>query len=121
LELVPESDGRATVEAAPGELAKAGVTWERLSGWLPGGMDRDAWEAAIPNMGYMALLRNLRNFEQVGVREAVLDRVAATLADADEVRQSRQFPYRFWSAYQSSGTVRFGPALEPALAHSLGH
>lgn len=119
LELVPEQDRRAAIEVAPGDLAEAGVTWERLSGWLPGGMDREAWEAAIPTMGYMALLRNLRNFEQAGVRDAILDRVAAKLADPEEVRQSRQFPYRFWSAYQSSGTVRFAPALEQALQHSL--
>ena len=26
-------------------LEDAGVTWEWLAGWLPGGMDAEAWEA----------------------------------------------------------------------------
>lgn len=90
------------------------VSWERLSGWLPGGMDAEAWEAVIPQMGYMALLRNLRNFEDAGVSPSVLDTVAATIADPAEVHASRQFPYRFLSAWKFSETMRFGPALEAA-------
>ncbi len=93
-------------------------TWERLSGWLPGGMDAQAWERAIPNMSYMALLRNLRNFEQAGVSNAVLAEVASIIANPAQVVKSRQLPYRFWAAYKSSGTVRFAPAIETALQAS---
>jgi hypothetical protein len=35
----------------PRALADAGVSWERLSGWLLGGMDAEAWESVIPSMG----------------------------------------------------------------------
>lgn len=100
-------------------LADAGYTWERLSGWLPGGMDAEAWEAIIPSMGYMALLRNIRNFETTGVSKETLTKVAEKLADPEEVARSRQFPYRFWSAWKASGTMFFGPALEAALDLSV--
>ncbi len=96
-------------------LAAAGMTWESLSGWLNGPMDKAAWEAVIPSMGYMALLRNLRNFDEARVRDEVAATVAAKLADPDEVARSRQFPYRFFSAYLAAPSLRWGVALEKAL------
>src|SRR5690349_13152153 len=76
-------DARRAVLDEPGvgdRFRRAGVTWEWLSGWLGGPMDAKAWEAVIPAMGYMALLRNLRNFDDAGVskavREAVMDRLS---------------------------------------------
>lgn len=110
---------RRSLLADPGLLAQAGLTWEALSGWLQGPMDAQAWEAVIPSMGYMALLRNLRNFEQAGVSGQTLDVVAARLADAESVAQSRQFPIRFYSAWKATGSTRFGWPLEQALEHSL--
>jgi hypothetical protein len=82
-------------------------------------MDAQAWEAIIPSMGYMARLRNLRNFEKAGVDRKVLQVVADELADPAAVAESRQFPYRFLSAYLNSGTVFFADALEDALGASL--
>jgi len=108
-------------DEGPEALSEAGYTWERLSGWLPGGMDAEAWEAIIPSMGYMALLRNLRNFEQAKVDKAVLTQVAERLSDPEQVVKSRQFPYRFWSAFKNSGTMFFGPALEAALEGSVAN
>lgn len=120
IDSIAPDDRRAFLrDHGPAELADSGFTWERLSGWLPGGMDAEAWEAIIPSMGYMALLRNLRNFEKANVNEAVLRQVADKLADPDEVARSRQFPYRFLSAYLNSGTTYFAPALEKALDLSL--
>lgn len=105
-------------DALPMAVA-AGWSWERLAGWLPGGMDSEAWEAVIPNMGYMALLRNLRNFEEAGVSKAVLKGVAAKLVDPNEVKNSRQFPYRFLQAYLANKSLTFGTTLEDALELSL--
>lgn len=95
--------------------AAGGITWEWLSGWLPGGMDAEAWEAVIPQMGYMALLRNLRNFDEAGISPSVAAGVAARLVSPDEVAKSRQFPYRFWSAWNANKTMSWGGALETAL------
>ncbi|MET9731017.1 TROVE domain-containing protein [Streptomyces sp. NPDC006458] len=75
------------------------MTWESLAGWLLGPMDAAAWEAIIRSMGLMALTRNLRNFDEAGVSDEAAEQVAARLADPEEVRRSRQFPYRFLSAY----------------------
>lgn len=105
------------------ELMKsAGMTWESLSGWLQGPMDKQAWEAIIPSMGYMALLRNLRNFVQAGVSQKVMNTVLAKLADPDEVAKSKQFPFRFLAAYQANkGNLKIASALEDALNSSLAN
>lgn len=51
-------------------------------------------------LGYMALLRNLRNILQSKVRPKFLSIACNRLADAEEVARSRQFPFRFMSAYK---------------------
>ncbi|HJP87801.1 MAG TPA: TROVE domain-containing protein [Candidatus Limnocylindrales bacterium] len=121
LEQMPLDDRRALLGAPDvGERFKrAGVTWEWLSGWLNGPMDAQAWEAVIPSMGYMALLRNLRNFDDAGVSDATRKAVAAKLADPAEVASSRQLPLRFYSAWKSLSTMHWGDALERALELSL--
>ena len=72
-------------------------------------------------MGYMALLRNLRNFDEAGVPDDVAERVAAKLADPDEVARSRQFPFRFLAAYEQAPSLRWGHALDTALQLSLAN
>ncbi|MBT2386816.1 TROVE domain-containing protein [Streptomyces sp. ISL-11] len=102
-------------------LHEAGMTWESLAGWLQGPMDRAAWEAVIPSMGYMALLRNLRNFDEAGVSDEVAEAVCRKLADPEQVARSRQLPMRFYSAYNAAPSLRWGHALEKALTASLGN
>ncbi len=102
-------------------LADAGMTWEALAGWLQGPMDAAAWQAVIPSMGYMALLRNLRNLDQAGVCGDVAAQVAARLADPQEVARSRQLPMRFVSAYRAAPSLRWAYPLEQALGHSLSN
>lgn len=109
-------DSGEAVEA----IKSAGLTWEVLSGILPGGMDSKAWEAVIPAMGYMALLRNLRNFLQAGVSAPTLNGVLARLSDPEEVAKSKQLPMRFLSAYHANkDNLKVAAALEEALNHSL--
>ena len=110
---------RRTVLSDPSRLASAGMTWESIAGWLQGPMDARTWEAVIPSMGYMALLRNLRNFDQAGVSDAVAKTVADKLSDPDEVARSRQLPMRFLSAYRAAPSLRWSWALEQAITHSL--
>lgn len=110
---------RAWDTAAAVYLREAGMTWEALAGWLNGPMDAVAWEAIIPTMGYMALLRNLRNFDQAGVSDTHAKIVAEKLADPEQVAASRQFPFRFLAAYQTAPSLRWSWPLEQALNHSL--
>lgn len=71
---------------------------------------RAKWEELIDSgkLGYMALLRNLRNIQEAGVSYVHLQKVCARLADADEVAKAKQFPFRYLAAYRelsSLGTV----------------
>ncbi|WP_030340046.1 TROVE domain-containing protein [Streptomyces sp. NRRL S-1022] len=115
---------RRAVVTGPGgaeRLAAAGMTWEALAGWLHGPVDAAVWEAVIPSMGPMALLRNLRNFDAAGVSDEVAARVAARLSDASEVARSRQFPFRYLAAHRHAPSQRWAAALERALGHSLAN
>ena len=76
-------------------------TWEtQLSA---NGNNRETWEKLIDSgkVGYMALLRNLRNILNSQPRN--IDKVFAKLSDPVAVRKSKQLPFRFLSAYKSVG------------------
>jgi hypothetical protein len=119
LAALPVNERRAALE--PLRLKEAGMTWEALAGWLQGPMDRQAWEAIIPNMGIMALLRNLRNFDQAGVSDAVAAGIIAKLQDPEVIAKSRQLPMRFLSAYRAAPSLRWSYPLEVAMGHSLAN
>lgn len=135
LNALPTKDRRKFLNS-PGaieKLSEAGFTWESLSGWLADGkgMDAQAWESIIPSMGYMALLRNLRNFDEAppgagtpalgGISDAVANKVIAKLTDPEEVAKSMQFPFRFLSAYKEVPSDRWQHALGVALDLSTGN
>jgi hypothetical protein len=103
----------------PDMLAAAAMTWEAVPALVDGPWTAQLWEAIVPSMGYMALLRNLRNFDEAGVCDEVAATVAARLADPQQVARSRQFPFRFYAAHKNTGSLRWGQALEVALRHSL--
>lgn len=92
------------------------ATWETVSSYTD--MNAGVWMNLIPHMGYMALLRNLRNFDEAGISHAFEELVTRKLADPDEVARSRQLPFRFWSAWKHSNTMSYGPAIEAAMEES---
>ncbi|MFI6118367.1 TROVE domain-containing protein [Streptomyces sp. NPDC051064] len=120
---LPVAERRAVITGPGGvdRLAEAGMTWEALAGWLQGPMDAAAWEAVIPSMGAMALVRNLRNFDEAGVSDDVAAGVAERISDPEAVAASRQFPFRYLAAYQHAPSLRWAYPLERALGHSLGN
>jgi len=63
---------------------------------------KSKWEELIDSgkLGYMALLRNLRNIQEAGVSYAYLQKVCEILADADKVANAKQFPFRYLAAYR---------------------
>lgn len=85
-------------------------TWERFSGWI-GEMDAAAWEAAIPGMGVMALIRNLRNFDQARISNEVVNQVIAKITDPQEVAASRIWPLNVMAAYKMSESDNYQRAL----------
>ncbi|MFD9129735.1 TROVE domain-containing protein [Kitasatospora sp. NPDC059571] len=117
-------DRRYALVTGPGgayRLAAAGMTWEALAGWLQGPLDAAVWEAVIPSMGAMALVRNLRNFDRAGISDTAAAEVARRIADPAEVARSRQFPFRFLAAHRAAPGPRWEQALETALGHSLAN
>jgi hypothetical protein len=84
------------------------------------------WEELIfsNRLGYMALLRNLRNILEAGVDTAALDKTCATLASPGAVAASKQLPFRFLSAYRELKDVKSGrtgrvlEALEKAIMYT---
>ncbi|MEU2153495.1 TROVE domain-containing protein [Streptomyces sp. NPDC019396] len=120
---LPVAERRAVVTGPGGaeRLTQAGVTWEALAGWLQGPMDAAAWEAVIPSMGAMAMVRNLRNFDEAGVSDEVAAQVAARISDPEAVAASKQFPFRYLAAYQHAPSLRWSYPLEKALGHSLAN
>lgn len=117
----PRGAGREML-CNPEVLRDAGMTWEdalSLAGQV--NVDkRQVWEAMVPSMGIMALLRNLRNFDQAGVSDKVAQQVIDRLTDPEEIARSRQFPFRFLAAYRATkDSLRWAYPLEQALNHSL--
>jgi hypothetical protein len=103
-------------------LARAGMTWEDALSLAGSGLDQKRlWEAMIPSMGCMALLRNLRNFDEAGVGDDVAALICARFTDPGEMARSRQFPYRFLAAYENAPSLRWGVALDRALQLSLSN
>lgn len=92
------------------------LTWEtELSAH---GNNRETWEKLIDSgkVGYMALLRNLRNIIQAN--PANIEKVYQLIENPEAVKRSRQLPFRFLSAYKSIsgiGGSRAFDALESAI------
>lgn len=114
---LPLDERRARVLNRPeAVLSAAGATWEWVaSTLLPGGMGAQEWAAVIPQMGVMALLRNLRNFDEAKVDRDAVQAVTAKLVDADEVAKSRILPLRVLQAHLATSRVQWTVALEMAL------
>jgi hypothetical protein len=103
-------------------LREAGMTWEDVLSLAGSKVDKaKLWTSLIPSMGYMALLRNLRNFDEAGVSDEVAATVAARIADPEQVAKSRQLPMRFLSAYRAAPSLRWSYPLEQALGHCLAN
>lgn len=79
----------------------------------------EQYELLVPEMGYMALLRNLRKLDEVGLKAATAKKIADKIGDPAEVAKSRQLPFRFYTAHMNTSTGRWKKALNAALTQSL--
>lgn len=113
-------DPRMTI--TPELLANTGMTWEDILSLLGSKVDKaKLWSALIPSMGIMAMARNLRNFDEAGVPDAVVQQVIARFTDPEQVAKSRMFPFRWLAAYENAPSLRWGHALDQALTASLSN
>jgi len=60
------------------------------------------WEELINSnkLGYMAILRNLRNIIEANVSQGHINKVCNFLSDPERVARSKQMPFRFLAAYR---------------------
>lgn len=89
-------------------------TWETR---LSSGEDKaKVWADLVGEnkIGYMALLRNLRNITQQA-DDGTKKRALESIANADAVRKSKQLPFRFYTAYQNTEDRACWSAIEAAL------
>lgn len=86
------------------------------------GNNAKTWEKLINSgkVGYMALLRNLRNI--IKANPSNIQQVYNIIQDPERVRKSKQLPFRFYSAYKAvsdiAGSKVFN-VLETALENSV--
>jgi 60 kDa SS-A/Ro ribonucleoprotein len=93
-----------TAEAQALILGNLSVRWDLLADAAKGPL---VWRAIARQMGPQALRMNLNTLLRHEVfsvgsgkgNQEMADYVAARIADADEIRRSRQFPYQFLAAY----------------------
>lgn len=105
-------------------------TWETqlsTNGQLPTSerkTDKQLWTELVSSgkMGYMALLRNLRNIAQANLDATVLKKhVLDVISDRDNVLKSKQLPFDLLQAYNIVKALngRMSTAVSKALDHSV--
>lgn len=102
-------------------------SWEWFMSWLGDAKGsktvalKDKWGFAAQHMGIMAIVRNLRNFDEAGITLAdpVAQDICARLMNEEQIAKSRMFPFRFFTAHLQLKSVTWTAALEMALQHSL--
>jgi len=90
---------------------------------------RTKWEELVMSgkLGYMALLRNLRNIIEADVSVHVIEQVCNLLIARNAVVNSKQLPFRFLAAYREVRVLEYQAvpmildALENAVAQSASN
>ncbi|MNK38075.1 TROVE domain protein [compost metagenome] len=81
------------------------------------------WEEMIESkkIGYMALLRNLRNILEANVSGNHIEMICAYLSNEKAVLSSKQLPFRFLSAYREIKTMKskYASAVLDALEDAV--
>lgn len=104
-------------------------TWETelsANGQLPESEQKSKkqlWTELLKSgkVGYMALLRNIRNIEEAGVDSTVKNiHLYKVLADRDNVLKSKQLPFRFLTAMREVKKLGSNVAVK-ALTNALDH
>ena len=84
---------------------------------------RNKWEELIDSgkLGYMALLRNLRNILDAQLPKEYIGKVCGRLSDEKAVLHSKQLPFRFLAAYRELSKVNsgFAPQIMDALEKAV--
>ncbi len=103
-------------------LAEHRFRWDLLADSARG---PNVWKAMARQMGPQALRMNLNTLARHGVLDDphMVAYVAERIADPEEVRRSRQFPYQYFAAYRNASSVdaTICTALERAAELACGN
>jgi 60 kDa SS-A/Ro ribonucleoprotein len=102
-------DELATAETWETAISSAGQKAKGESAEVKETLMRDAWEEKIMSkkLGYMAGLRNIRNIIDAGVSDEAHTMLQNYLSNEKAVANSKQLPFRFYSAYKALIGARF--------------
>lgn len=101
-------------------LSRSHFRWDLLADAAKG---PEVWKAIARQMGPQALRMNLNTLKRHGVLDdpEMVCHVASRIADAEEIRRSRQYPYQYLAAYLNAAAevpqaikVALGQAAEVA-------
>jgi hypothetical protein len=96
-------------------------TWEVALSKKDDVSKKEKWERLIDEgkLGYMAALRNLRNMVEENVSN--LEKVLAQLSEPENVIKSKQFPFRFLSAWKAvqGCTTFYGSQILDSLEKAI--
>lgn len=100
-------------------------TWETEISNSKDDADRKRiWESLIAEdkIGYMAILRNLNNLIKYQVTDKTIEKVVKKLSDPEEVKKSKQLPFRFVTAYDHViGNIKLSTAISDGMEAALGN
>jgi 60 kDa SS-A/Ro ribonucleoprotein len=104
-------------------LQRARFRWDLLADSARGPL---VWKAIARQMGAQALRMNLNTLQRHGVFDdpEMVEYVAGRLADDEEVRRSRQFPYQYFAAFLNAEATTpdsIRAALELAAEAACGN
>jgi len=77
---------------------------------------RDVWEAMLPTMPYMAMVRNLNKLTNLGIVDDKVDWFCDRIQDVQVIKASRVHPFQLllaWSTYSGGVGVRGGSTWDP--------
>ncbi len=113
----PSGNRKEWKELMTGTL-KSPETWEVL---LSSGKNKgQVWKQLISEekIGYMALLRNLRNIDKQADKETK-KAACKIISDKEAVKKSKQLPFRFYNAYLNVENQEMLKAISKAMDISL--
>lgn len=121
-----EEDSKFLKDIIEGKVTTPTNTWEHYISVH--GSNKESWTKITPDLPIMALLRNLRNILDAGVDASIInEHVINKLTNEKIILNSKQFPFRFWSAYQALNdntnvlTRKVKDALQTAMDISVAN
>ena len=109
---------RTAFDATSKELIRKGhIPWEVVVSQF--GSKPEVWEFLVQNnlLGYMALLRNLRNLEGANISQSAREKVREKLVSG--VEYSKQYPFRFLAARKFTSQNWTATSIDLALDESV--